>query len=78
MFVAAPSDTVVSTANAEMNRPLARKGSDAFDDLMRAAGLSLAQTRGEIDQAGDATIKLFTFDVVPPADVTARSLRTER
>lgn len=43
-----------------------RGDGDAFDDLMREAALALASPRGEVNPAGDATIKVISWTVLPP------------
>ena len=56
-------------ARAEMENKT-RGGMSPFDALIREAGLGTGRTRGGgLDAAGDATIKVFRWEVVPPAQL---------
>jgi hypothetical protein len=55
----------------EKSRMLAVRGGafDQFEDLLRSAALVPEQSRGNVSRVGDATIKLFQWEVVPPAEL---------
>jgi Caspase domain len=40
---------------------------DSFDELMRAAALAPDQTRGMLQDKGDVAVKVYQWEVVPPA-----------
>jgi hypothetical protein len=45
------------------------RGGDKFDSLLRNAALFPSETRGSVELAGDAAIKLFQWEVVPPGEL---------
>jgi hypothetical protein len=51
---------------------LAKRGADRFAALMQNAALSPEQTRSAIDNAGDATIKVYQWEVIPPGEFLRR------
>lgn len=47
-----------------------RAGAESqFDALVRQAGLTAQSTRGALDSTGDATMKVFQWQVLPPAQL---------
>jgi Caspase domain len=50
-------------------KPPATRGTDSLDRLLRQAGLGGPSTRGDVDTAGDATIRTIPWTVVPPSQL---------
>ena len=58
-------------ARVELERKTRRGRAAPFDALIRAAGLVPGRTRsGNLKAGGDATIRVFRWEVVPPAQLT--------
>lgn len=66
-YLAQPS---LEKAKEESRMAAARRGGfDQFEDLLRSAALVSDRTRGLVSRVGDATIEMFQWEVVPPAEL---------
>jgi hypothetical protein len=62
----------LNRAPAEKSRARNVDRSDAFDALMQDAALSPGKARASFDKAGDATIKIYQWEVIPPGEFHSR------